>query len=306
MLSVLLIRLVTSLQEAATNTIMLHALKELDGENALKVDVAAHIVYAPEYVALESLESLNELLDNAKEYGSKYIDTRFMKVILDGVPLPPLSTHAGLTADGEVDASKFTINDISKVIGEYDRKGFKCKFHCTGHGSTRATLDPIEMARKANPNGPRHEIAHCSGVHPDDYSRFSSVNTTAEMSPAMFFTHPARAASHRAMDWDFTKMLDNDAHSTIGSDWGGTFEPDLLPHCAGVVEKVGAERLCRILTLAGAEAVGREREVGSIEVGKKANFIAVSRDLSKGEFEGAEVLRTWFEGEVAYEKSPKS
>ena len=56
-----------------------------------------------------------------------------------------------------------------------------------------------------------------------------------------------------------------------------------------------------MLTLAGAKAVGKEEVVGSIEVGKKANFIAVDRNVARGEFEGAKVLRTWFEGEVVWE-----
>lgn len=111
------------------------------------------------------------------------------------------------------------------------------------------------------------------------------------------------------MDWNFPKMLAADAHVTIGSDWGAGPSPDLLPCLGGVVASVGGgdvvlggERLCRMLTLAGAEAVGREKEVGSIEVGKKANFIAVDKNLSRGEFEGASIVRTWFEGEVVYER----
>lgn len=60
--------------------------------------------------------------------------------------------------------------------------------------------------------------------------------------------------------------------------------------------------MCRMLTLAGAEAVGREKDLGSIEVGKKANFIAVDQDLSQGKFKGASVLTTWFEGNIVYEK----
>jgi len=57
-----------------------------------------------------------------------------------------------------------------------------------------------------------------------------------------------------------------------------------------------------MLTHAGAEPVGREDELGSIEVGKQANFIAVSRNMSEGHFEGAQVLKTWFEGGLVYER----
>lgn len=170
-------------------------------------------------------------------------------------------------------------------------------------------LDAYAAVRQKNPHGPRHEIAHCSGVHEDDYKRFQPLNVTAEMSPAFFFDHPITHANKDLMNWDFTQMLASEAHVTIGSDWGASESPDILPCLQSVVDIVGAgdrhrggEIMCRVLTLAGAQAVGREKDLGSIEVGKKANFIAVDRDLSKGEFDGASVLTTWFEGEVVWEK----
>ena len=51
-----------------------------------------------------------------------------------------------------------------------------------------------------------------------------------------------------------------------------------------------------MLTLSGAEAVGRGDVTGSVEEGKKANFIVVDRDLSEGDLDGANVMGTWFEG----------
>jgi predicted amidohydrolase YtcJ len=63
----------------------------------------------------------------------------------------------------------------------------------------------------------------------------------------------------------------------------------------------GGEILCRVITLSGAEAVEAQGRTGSLEVGKNANFIAVDRDLSKGNFSGATVLKTWFEGRLVYD-----
>lgn len=133
------------------------------------------------------------------------------------------------------------------------------------------------------------------------------------MSPTMFFTHPATEMSGGLMDWNFVKMLEVEAHVTIGSDWGVPEDPSPFPAMAGIVEKVGGgdkakggELLCRMLTLAGAEAVGAETTSGSIEIGKKANFIALDRDLSKGEFEDVHVLRTWFEGEMVWDMPQSS
>lgn len=149
-------------------------------------------------------------------------------------------------------------------------------------------------------------LTHIS--NPADHPRFPTLNVTAEMSPAMFFTHPATAASNGLMNWDFPSHFRHNAHLTIGSDWGVPEFPDLFPAMAGIVERVGngdktkgAETLLRCLTLAGAEAVGREGELGSIETGKVGNFIVVDRDLSLGLFEGAKVLKTYFEGEVVWD-----
>lgn len=110
------------------------------------------------------------------------------------------------------------------------------------------------------------------------------------------------------MDWNFVRMMDAGAHITIGSDWGAVPDPSLFEHMAKIVGQVGrgdraagGETLCRMMTLNGAMAVNREKELGSIEVGKKANFIVMSQDLSKGEFEGAKVLRTYFEGEKVWD-----
>lgn len=115
------------------------------------------------------------------------------------------------------------------------------------------------------------------------------------------------------MDWNFGKMINHKAHITIGSDWGVPESPSVFPGIEGIVASVGngdcgegARKLLRMITLSGAEAVGRERETGSIQVGKRANFIEIDRDLAAGEkgaFSNARVMRTWFEGEVVFEVS---
>ncbi|KAK7187116.1 hypothetical protein DPSP01_004064 [Paraphaeosphaeria sporulosa] len=299
---------VTSCQEASANTLLLHALHELDQEGGLRMNVATHIVHGPEFIAHESKDTLHPLIQKAHEFRSQHVDTRFVKILLDGVPLPPLFTHCELDSDQKPNQDKLLVLDAAEAIKKYDSQGVTVKVHCTGHGATRMTLDAIEKARAANPNGPRHEVAHCSGVHDDEYARFRQLNVTAEMSPAEFFVHPFTANSEGLMDWNFRKMLNADVFLTIGSDWGATADPSLFGPVSRVVESVGngskergGEALCRMLTLHGAMAVGADKEVGSIEVGKKANFIMLDKDLSLGDFDGATVLRTYFEGECVWD-----
>jgi predicted amidohydrolase YtcJ len=303
---------VTSLQEASANTLQLQALSEMDKEGSLNMDVYAHIVDSPEFLSREPRPSTQALIEDAEAYASQHVHTNFVKFILDGVPLPPLFTHCELDAHNQPDQSKLIVPDLRDRILHHDKHGRTIKIHATGHGSVRYALDAITAARQQNPNGPKHEIAHCNSVHEDEFPRFKQLDVTAEMSPAFFFDHPLAASAPETFAWSFDTFVSQDALVTVGSDWDGGFEPGLLPHCAWIAEKVGkgdrakgGELLCYMLTLAGARAVGREKEVGSIEVGKKANFIAVSSNLAKGEVEEARVVRTWFEGEMVWEENEK-
>jgi predicted amidohydrolase YtcJ len=156
---------VTSCQEASASTLYLMAMKELDEEGKLDMDISAHILCSPEALAGESKEDLLALLDVADTFKSEHVDTRFVKFLLDGVPLPPLFTHCELDEQGKPNPSKILVPDLAEALARYDQRGMTCKIHCAGTGSTRMALDVIALARKQNPNGPRHEIAHCNGIH---------------------------------------------------------------------------------------------------------------------------------------------
>lgn len=147
----------------------------------------------------------------------------------------------------------------------------------------------------------------------DDLARLNELNVTAEMSPSNIFPIQKLIIPDGLAHWNFGRLMDLGTLVTIGSDYSSS-DPSVFDPCAAVLEGVmtsklitgddieqrktqAAHALLRMITLSGAEAVGKADVSGSIEVGKKANFILVDRDLSKAEFEGAQVLETWFEGE---------
>lgn len=145
---------VTSCQEAATNTVIMNTLQELDQENALHIDVAAHSVYGPEFLGNERASTL----------ATKHVRTNFVKILLDGVPLPPLFTSAGLDSNGNIEHNKILVDDVIEAVKRFDARGMTVKIHATGRGSTRLALDAIEAARMNGRKLVKHEIAHCNGI----------------------------------------------------------------------------------------------------------------------------------------------
>jgi predicted amidohydrolase YtcJ len=159
---------ITSAQEASANTLLLHAAKELEDENRFDIDLCTHIVCAPEGPTMEAIDSLALLLDVSGSFASKHLHTHFVKFFMDGAPLPPEFTQSDLDAGGRPVESRLNLT-FDKLLGylvKYDARGMTCKIHVAGEGSVRRVLDVLEELRRQNPNGPKHELAHCNAVHP--------------------------------------------------------------------------------------------------------------------------------------------
>lgn len=133
---------ITSCQEASANLLYLHALKELEEEDRLDLDVYTHIVCAPETFAMETSESLKALLDVADGFRSKHVHTNFVKFWLDGAPLPPGFTQCDLDANGRPETKNMVLgwDFLHDAVRKYNARGMTCKLHVAGESSTRGAL----------------------------------------------------------------------------------------------------------------------------------------------------------------------
>jgi cytosine/adenosine deaminase-related metal-dependent hydrolase len=97
-------------------------------------------------------------------------------------------------------------------------------------------------------------------------------------------------------------MLEAGVNVSLGTDGapcGNTYDMFREMHLAGIIHKganldaslVGAETVLEIATINGARALGLEKEVGSIEIGKKADFVVVNpKGLHAAPFEEGQIL----------------
>jgi predicted amidohydrolase YtcJ len=264
---------VTPVQEAASGRVFLEALQSLDQEGELKMEYATHILYRTEWLTRELRENGDEIVSMAREYGSKHVDTRFVKVIMDGNPVVPSPNVANLDENGDIEMANILEKNIGPNLQKWDAAGLTCKIYAVGSGAIRKTLDDFAALRESNPNGPRHEIAHCVSVghgkssrfsshswkrtndRPADIPRFRELSITAEMSPAMHFKTKFPPPN---LGFNFPGMLAAQNLVTVGSDWAVGMSLPLFPSVAHLVEEVGADRVIEMLTINGAKSVAKD------------------------------------------------
>ncbi|SJM67248.1 amidohydrolase [Gulosibacter sp. 10] len=297
---------ITSVQEASAARPVLEAYRALDETGRLHLNVAAHLVWRNEAFGMARPDELEEAIAQRDRWASEHVDTRFVKIWIDGAPLPPVPTHATLSEDGrEVDGSWLLVaeDELAEAIGRFDAEGLTVKVHCAGEGAVRTCLNAVERVREENGPGVRHEVAHAGFVSERDYGRFSSLDVTAEMSPALWhIPEYGLGAGFR-----FAAMRDHDVRMTIGSDWIITSDPNLFPGIQGALQHathpIDLHAALQAVTRVGAEAVGRLHERGTLEAGKRADFVVLDRDLfavAEDEIGATEVLETVVGGRTVY------
>lgn len=107
--------------------------------------------------------------------------------------------------------------------------------------------------------------------------------------------------------WPFASLHETGALLTMASDWVLPPDPNLFPALEGLVtrerESLPLADGLELMTRNGAKSVGQLERFGSLEVGKRATFIVLDRNLFEvpaTEIGDTRVLMTIFEGEPVF------
>jgi predicted amidohydrolase YtcJ len=223
----------------------------------------------------------------------------------------------------------------NEMCAALDKAGIQIHVHSIGDASTRITLDGFAYAREQNgPRDSRNMITHLQLVRPEDIQRFADLSVIAVPQPYWFVvdTYYTQAVEYvgqeRAdMQYPMKSFFDKGVKVASASDYPVSWPPNpMLAMEIGVTRTVPAgetdayvepdyetaltpeedvtiEQMIESFTINGAYAIFKENEIGSLEVGKKADFVVLSQNLLEidpKEIHNTTVLLTFFEGREVY------
>jgi predicted amidohydrolase YtcJ len=222
----------------------------------------------------------------------------------------------------------------NEMCAALDRAGFQIHVHSIGDAATRLTLDGFAYARQQNgERDSRHIITHLQLVNPEDISRFAELDVVAVPQPYWFvrdayYTQAIEYVGQERADQQYPmkSFFDQGVIVASASDYPVTTPPDpMLAIEIGVTrtvpagsdiyiepdytqalvpaERVTVEQMIASFTINGAFATFLEDQIGSLEVGKKADFIVLDQnilEIDPAEIHNTTVLLTFFAGQEVY------
>lgn len=264
-----------------------------------------------------------------ESYADDLLALRSVKISSDGALG---SRGAALLEDYSDDSGNkgllfYDQEELNQMLYKGASNGFQMNIHAIGDAANRQVLDAFEHINDelGNQSDLRHRIEHAQIVAPEDIPRFVELDLIASMQ-ATHATSDMNMAEDRigseriegAYAWQ--TFLDQGTIIAGGSDFPvedvnpfyGLYsaitrqDHDGMPPGGWYSEHTMSRiEALRSFTIDAAYAAHQEDVLGTLEIGKWADFIIIDRDffeVSASEIWEIEVLETWVAGEKVFQK----
>ena len=281
-------------------------------------------------------------LDSVQELNSDFVRANSAKAKIDGVPegrsaymLEPYAPTAGVDADFRSAPNWRDQDELNEFVRQVNEAGYSVIIHTMGDGG--AHMDTVAFQHSYDALGEtwatkRNAIVHATIMAPEDIEACGKMGIFNATQAVWFYVDPQFGALELQMfgperfgrEYNMRTRIDAGMFMTSGADYPIT--PDYRPlagiQCAltqgspypgdaddpaqvrNADEVVTFEEALKCYTIWCARQMGFEDILGSIEVGKKADFVVLDQDISKMDptrIYEANVVYTIFGGKVVYE-----
>ena len=319
---------VTSVKQQHAKNPIAFAAKGLEEDGELNARIALSWTWKGPLEPMP-IEEQEKMINERGRFSSDMIKTEFVKLSLDGnvgttgYVLEPYigSNSTGLPVFPNDDA-------LFAEVEKFDTMGLGISAHATGDAANRQLIDAVSYVKsKYNRVKGRHQLAHASLIHPDDYTRLKELDITAEFSPVVWFHTPYTIAvtpilgPERMSRWyPMKSVIDNGGRIALASDgplmWQDTFtrlqgaitrkEPGKDVEALASNEAIDLKEAIKAMTINAAYIMNQDDLVGSIEKGKYADIIILDKNLFEipvEEISTTKVLKTILAGRLVYNSS---
>ncbi|WP_339824073.1 amidohydrolase family protein [uncultured Parasphingorhabdus sp.] len=201
--------------------------------------------------------------------------------------------------------------------------GFQIAVHAIGDKGNDEVLSAIEEMQATYKGDRRWRIEHAQIVDPSDISRFAASGTIASMQPVHQTSDRLMAEArlgpdrlHGAYAWQ--SLLASGARLAFGTDvpvessdpFAGLGAAMTREDATGQPfggwmpeERLSREQAWQAYTNGAAYAAFAEDRLGSLEVGKRADFLIIDQDIllaTPAQVRNMRVLQTWIAGKPAF------
>jgi len=163
--------------------------------------------------------------------------------------------------DAFCEATAFTVDEVDSVFVKAKNAGLKLKLHTEQFNS----IGGLDLALNMN----AVSADHLEVIKESDIQKFGNSNTTAVLLPGVSFF----------LDYDYAparKLIDNNAIVALATDYnpGSSHiaELNLIMSLAALKMGMSIEETISAVTINAAKALDINKQVGSIEIGKKADL----------------------------------
>jgi len=304
---------ITSVSEAGMNNLEAHYLDSLDKEKALKVRMYAMLGVYDKQNLIEFLSKPHHKTDR--------LNIRAFKITADGALG---SRGACLLRPYNDRPSQFGSMNLSyayldSVINLMEKADYQVCTHAIGDSANRTMLALYGKYLKGK-NDKRWRIEHAQVVNEHDFSTFAKYSIIPSVQPThatsdMYWAEERLGHERVKNAYAYQKLLQQNGWLPLGTDCPVEYLEPLYTFYAAVSRQdakgfpekgfqienaLSREQALRGMTIWAAKSNFEEREKGSLEKGKFADFVIMKEDLMKEDLlkiRNASVQQTWINGE---------
>ena len=311
---------------------LFQALTTMDWDKKLNLNVSLTYEIEPWYNGNDPFCYVDNAASVQKRYQSKHVHPDYLKLFLDGL----VEMGTGFLLEGYTKSPVDSIysghgtplwseTDMKALVSAANDKGLSVHTHALGDGAVHRCVVAYSTAGK---DKFRNTIVHLRNVSPDDYEVIKEHNIAiaanmnwhcmTEGLAKHYETIIPYKYAHEAypmksfFDHDILVSQCTDTPADDGISYPfycmqvavtGAYEPDM--EAWQPEELIDRYQFLQAMTYNGAWQLHLEKERGSIEAGKYADFVILDKDVLSCDAHtlgDVQVLRTFFEGQEVYSK----